>query len=120
MRDVDEKEVGRQWSRKLLHALNCGMEWDDKQGGKDWCQHVLYEDLVSDPIEAVRGIYAHSGEELDPLHESLMHAYMKNRPQNAFGRHRYDMNDFDMTIESIDEDFGDYCARYGVPRETRD
>ncbi|MEE3331291.1 MAG: sulfotransferase [Myxococcota bacterium] len=119
-RNVDPKEVGRQWSRKLLHALNCGMEWDDQRGNKDWCQHVLYEDLMRDPVGTVRGIYAYAGEELDPLHEALMLAYIENRPQNAFGRHRYDMNDFEMTTEGIDEAFGSYSARYEVPRETRD
>lgn len=117
--DVDPVAVGSHWSAKLLHALECGMKWDDAQSDKHWCHHLLYEDIMADPVEAVRGIYQYAGEELDPLHESLMRAFMGNRPQNAFGRHRYDLDDFGLTTEGIDEAFGPYVSRFGVPRETR-
>ena len=75
---------------------------------------------MSDPIEAVRALYAHFGEELQPLHEKRMRVWMDTRPQETFGRHRYDMQDFGFTPGGIDEMFSDYRKRFGVPDETRD
>ena len=95
------------------------MEHDDAQQGKPWCHHLLYEDLMKDPIDAVRGLYAHFGEELMPLHEKRMRVWMATRPQNTFGRHSYDMRDFGFTPEGLDEMFAAYCERFDVSDETR-
>lgn len=116
----DPVATGRAWQHKLQLAVERGMEYDARQGGKEWCHHLLYEDLMRDPIEAVRGIYAHFGEDLMPLHEKRMRAWMQTRPQNTFGRHRYDMRDFGFTPEGLDEAFASYVGRFGVPTETRD
>jgi hypothetical protein len=67
----------------------------------------------------VRGIYAHFGRDLDPLHEKRMRVWMATRPQDTFGRHRYAMRDFGFTPEGLDEMFADYCERFDVPSETR-
>ena len=85
-----------------------------------WCAHVRYEDVMKDPIEAVRRIYAHFGEALDPLHERRMRVWMRDRPQSHYGRHRYDPADFGLRLEALDEQYGAYREQFGVPRETRD
>jgi len=117
---VDPVAVGRSWADKLQFAVERGMAHDDTAGGKEWCHHLLYEDLMKDPVEAVRGIYAHFGQDLMPLHERRMRVFMRTRPQNTFGRHRYDMRDFGFTAEKLDEQFENYTRRFGVPTETRD
>ncbi len=116
---VDPASVGAAWLHKLHLAVSRGIEFDERAAGRAWCHHLLYEDLMDDPIEAVRGIYASFGEELSPLHEASMRAWMRNRPQSRFGRHRYDLRDFGFTRDAIDERFADYCKRFGVPREAR-
>jgi hypothetical protein len=117
---ADPIATGRAWAHKLLLAVTRGVEHDDRQGGKAWCHHLMYEDLMKDPVEAVRGIYAHFGEELSSLHERRIRVWMATRPQDTFGRHRYDMRDFGFTPEGLDEMFAGYCDRFGVPSETRE
>jgi len=117
---ADPVAAGREWANKLLLAVSRGIRHDEAQQGKAWCHHLLYEDLMTDPVEAVRGLYAHFGEDLDPLHEERMKVWMATRPQETFGRHRYDMRDFGFTAEGIDEMFSDYSVRFDVPNETRD
>ena len=116
---ADPVAVGREWAQQLHLGVTRGMEHDDAQQGKPWCHHLLYEDLMKDPISAVRGLYAHFGEELMPLHEERMRVWMATRPQNTFGRHSYDMRDFGFTPEGLDEMFAAYCERFDVPNETR-
>jgi hypothetical protein len=118
MSRVEVSEVAPEWEHKLFYGLSQGMAYD-AEAEQGWCAHVLYENLLDDPIATVRGIYAHHGDELDPLHERRMQVWMRDRPQNHYGRHRYDMEEFGFTPEGLDERFGPYREQFGVPRETR-
>ena len=43
-------------------------------------------------------------------------AFLEHRPQDAFGRHRYDPADFGWTYAGLDAEFGDYIERTGSRR----
>ena len=58
------------------------------------------------PGGAVRTLYAGFGEEVSPLHARRMQAFLEHRPQDAFGRHRYDPADFGWTYAGLAEEFG--------------
>ena len=58
------------------------------------------------------------GEEVGPLHARRMHAFLEHRPQDAFGRHRYDPADFGWTYAGLAAEFADYTERYHI--ETAD
>jgi hypothetical protein len=46
-----------------------------------------------------------------------MTALLRDRPKDAFGRHRYDPADFGWTYAEINEEFTDYVSRYDVRPE---
>jgi len=114
---TDPVGVGAYWSNKVEGALARAMDFDARQAGMDWCSHVRYADLMTDPIETVRGIYAHFGEVVHPLHERRMAVWMRDRGQDAFGRHGYAYADFGLDSEAIDARYAAYRERYDVPRE---
>lgn len=116
-RDVDPVKVGSAWNDKLYRGISRGMEFDDKQGGARWCSHLLYRELMDDPIAAVRRIYAEFDTELHPLHVRRMETWMNMRGQSAFGRHGYDPKDFGLDNESIRARYADYISRYDIPSE---
>jgi hypothetical protein len=72
---------------------------------------------MADPVAAVRGLYAHFGEEVSPLHVRRMETWMRDRPQDVHGRHRYQLADFGFTREGLDERYETYRKRFGVPSE---
>ena len=115
---VDPLAVGREWRHKLHHGIRRGMDFDDRQGGRAWCHHLLYADLMRDPVEALTRLYAHFGRELLPLHRRRIEMWMAQRSQDTFGRHGYDPADFGFDEQTFEADYGEYAARYGVPRET--
>ncbi|MFT5444601.1 MAG: hypothetical protein ACI8W3_003658, partial [Myxococcota bacterium] len=94
-----------------------GMAFDDTQAGARWCSHLLYKELMDDPIAAVRRVYAEFDTEVHPLHVKRMEAWMQARGQSAFGRHGYDPADFGLDEDDIRARYGDYIARYGIPAE---
>ena len=115
---VDPMAVGRDWNRKLHLAVTRGIAFDRGQEGRPWCHHLQYADLMRDPIAAVRNLYAHFGLELHPLHERRMQVWMNDRPQEHFGRHRYDGADFGFSREGLSEQYADYRERFAVPSES--
>ena len=76
-----------------------------------------YDDLVTDPVQTVRELYRGFGDEVSAEHASAMSAHLKDRPKDAFGRHRYDPADFGWTYADINEEFSDYTTRYEVRPE---
>ena len=117
-RSPDPLAIGSEWNDKMHLAVSRGLEFDTRQNGAPWCHHLQYADLVSDPVEAVRQIYASFGEAVHPLHEERMRVWMRDRPQETFGRHGYDMADFGLQPDPLRERYADYCRRFDIPPET--
>jgi len=112
----DPKRVAEEWLGKARHAIESGMQFDDERDS-GWCDHIRYVDLISDPIGVVKKIYARYGEEVGPLHERRMHAWMRDRSRESTGRHLYDPADFGWNYDALTEQFHVYQDRYDVPRE---
>ncbi len=113
---VDPVAVGREWDDKLHLAVERGRSFDQAQSDA-WCSHLLYHDLMADPIGAVRRIYDEQKTELHPLHVRRMEVWMRSRGQDAFGRHGYEADDFGLSLPAIRERYADYIAHYAIPEE---
>jgi hypothetical protein len=109
----DPRPTAEEWKRKCHLALDRATAFDH-QAGPGWCQHVHYDDLLADPVGAVATLYERCGETLSDLHVRRMQAYLRDRPQDAFGRHRYDPVDFGWTYPGLAEEFASYIDRYQV------
>ena len=118
-RNPDPVAVGREWNRELAAGVHKGMEFD-AQASPDWCAHLLYEELMEDPIGALRQIYTLFGDELRDDHAEAIRDWLARRPQSTFGRHRYDARDFGMDTDEIAATFAHYTERFHIPQESRD
>ena len=112
----DPRPTAEEWRRKALLAVARGMAFD-AGAPAGWCRHVAYQALLDDPVAAVEGIYAHFGDAVGPLHRRRMQAWMRERHQTAFGRHRYAPADFGWSYDEIAEQFKAYRERFAIPRE---
>jgi Sulfotransferase family len=110
---TDPRPTAEEWKRKCAFALNSAMSFDARSS-QGWCQHVHYEALLADPVESVRELYRRFGVELGSLHAKRMRAFLAHRPQDVFGRHRYDPGDFGWTYAGLAAEFGDYVEHYGI------
>jgi hypothetical protein len=109
----DPRPTAEEWKRKCGFALRSAMAFD--QAANDgWCQHLHYDALMADPVEAVCQLYRSFGEEVGSLHVRRMRSFLADRPADAFGRHRYDPADFGWTYAGLAEEFADYTERYGI------
>jgi len=109
----DPRPTAEEWKRKCAFAIGSATAFDERSE-PDWCRHLHYEDLLADPVEAVRGLYAEFDEEVSDVHARRMRAFLDQRPQDAFGRHVYDPADFGWTYAGLAEEFAGYTQRYGI------
>ena len=116
--DVDPIAVGGDWRAKLKHAVDRGMAYDDT-ASEGWCVHVAYDEMMKDPLETVRRIYRHFGDEPSRLHERRVEAWVAERHQSVHGRHGYDPADFGFSYESLAEEFSAYRDRFKIAPEKR-
>ena len=109
----DPRPTAEEWRRKCAFALRSAMSFDEK-AREGWCQHLHYDALVTDPVASVQALYRQFDEEVGPLHASRMHAFLEHRPQDRYGRHRYDPDDFGWTYADLAAEFAEYIQRYHV------
>ena len=110
---TDPRPTAEEWKRKCGFALRSAMAFDET-APDGWCEHIHYDALIADPVETVRRLYDSLGEEVGSLHARRMHAFLADRPQDAFGRHRYDPADFGWTYPGLATEFKDYTERYRI------
>lgn len=115
---IDPRAVGAEWLAKLKHAIDRGMAFDAK-AEPGWCVHVHYDEIMRDPVAAMRRIYAHFDEAPSPLHERRIAAWLREKPQTAEGRHVYDPLDFGFSYGELAEIWRPYRERYDIRSETR-
>ena len=112
------RAVGAEWLQKLKFAVDRGMAFDDK-AKPGWCVHIHYDELMREPLAAMRRLYGHFGEAPSRLHERRIEAWLREKPQTADGKHVYDPVDFGFSYGELAEIWRPYRERYDVRRETR-
>ena len=75
---------------------------------------VRYDDLVSDPLNVVREIYDHFGQEMPDEMAARIADWLARNPQHKHGPHRYTPEQFGLTAEEIRSTMRPYCERFGL------
>jgi hypothetical protein len=81
--------------------------------------HVRYRDLVSDPVETLRGFYERYEIPFGPDTEGAMREYLKNNRADRYGKFRYSTDVIDADIEALHAALAPYRERFGVEIERK-
>ncbi|TQM33653.1 sulfotransferase family protein [Nocardia bhagyanarayanae] len=74
---------------------------------------VYYDDFVADPIGTVGSVYRHFDIPLSAEAEAAMAAlHTESTSGAARPSHRYSLDDFGLTVDQVDERFGEYRAAH--------
>jgi Sulfotransferase family len=80
---------------------------------------VQYADLIADPLRTVEGIYADCGTELDTGAHDAIATYASAHRMGEFGNHEYEICDFGLDPNELEDRFRGYIDRYDVTLESR-
>lgn len=79
---------------------------------------IHYEDLIAQPIDTVRKIYQDFGISWSQEFEHAMIVWLRDNPQNKYGRHNYTLEEFGLKRETIEKRYEEYNAILIKPLET--
>lgn len=114
--DVDAKEVARHWVKKVRRMMSLSIEVRKKLGDDNFID-ISYYDLIDDPIEQLKSIYQKAGIPFDEKSINAATNTSKKNVQNRYGKHIYHLEDFDLSKEKIESEYGFYREAYAIPNE---
>lgn len=115
--EVDVLQFSAHWQRKVGRLIDRSLKSRTPENSGRFID-VAYNDLIGDPIGELRRIYLHAGVAFDEEVEQNALQLLERQVQHKFGRHSYRLEDFGMSREQIERDFGFYRERYAIPYET--
>jgi len=78
---------------------------------------VHFHHLMRDPVGTVQAAYRHLGLEFTDTFAQAIRTYLKEKPREKFGKHRYAATDYGLTDDDLRERFRFYTDHYGVELE---
>lgn len=70
--------------------------------------HILYTDMVADPVKCIKGLYEKLGASFtEETSEGIM-KYVREHPQGKHGKHRYTLEEYGLHKESLKNTFKKY------------
>jgi hypothetical protein len=78
---------------------------------------VLYDDLVTKPIDTVHRLYNHFGLTWSEEFEQAMLTWLHDNPQGKQGRNTYTLEEFGLTNDAIEQRYADYIKMFLNPRQ---
>ncbi|MEM6723291.1 MAG: sulfotransferase [Bacteroidota bacterium] len=73
---------------------------------------ISYYDLIKDPMQEIERIYAFLGYELTPSAKAAMEKTRSSNKKHKYGKHQYQLSDFNLTEVEINQKFAQYLDRY--------
>ncbi|MEM7436701.1 MAG: sulfotransferase [Myxococcota bacterium] len=114
--EVDPHRVASHWLRKIELMATRAMATRDRVHDEGFVD-VSYYDLIKDPIPEVERIYEAAGIALSDEARAAMEASRRVNKQHKYGRHKYAIEDFDLTRDDVESKIARYRERFQVPYE---
>jgi Sulfotransferase family len=117
--EVDPRKVAREAWRYWAEAMAKFLRDRDRFLASERICDLKYADIRHDPMDAVRYIYAYFGWPFSAVAEECIERSLRNQPREQNGFHRYQPSQFKLDMMDREQDFGAYCARFGLTPERR-
>jgi len=109
--DLDP-EFGKRITHLVAEFANRGVQtmknYENVPADKQPFYNVEYAEMVKDPLRVIRGIYKQYGLTLSEEAEQRMQSWLAGNPQHKHGKHRYSMEEYNITKEDIKQQMQPY------------
>jgi len=73
---------------------------------------IRYQELIADPVATIGDIYRRFGWDFTPQSADAILGWLRDNPAGKHGKHRYDLDDFGLTVDDIRDVYADYIEAY--------
>jgi hypothetical protein len=110
---VDKESIARELSILWAETLESFMRTRENLPGEQFFD-LHFEEILRDPIDAVRRLYHHFGNDLSKETETRMREFLALNPKDKHGRHLYTLEQFGLDpVEEIPR-FRNYRERFQI------
>lgn len=111
--EVDPVEVGPECSRRWAEAIGRALRSRDRGcAPAERFLDLYYDDLVANPVGAVRKVYDHFDLPFPQDMEQRIGDFYRRNPKDRFGTHRYSLEQFGMNREEEMRRYAAYRERF--------
>ena len=115
--DQVSAEIGaNHWLRKNSYMMDKALKFWNKNNNNQTL-HISYYDMLKNPMEEMKKIYAFVDLEFDDATAQNLMAVDQVNKQNKYGIHKYALTDFNLTKEDIENAFKLYRTTFNIPYE---
>lgn len=112
--DIDINFMRCKWPLQLGLHVQRPLEMARQRPGDIY--NLNYDDLMADPLLAMRKVYAWLGDEWTDAAERGMNQWLEANPQNRFGSHDYSLEEWGFTRDEIEPYFAEYLQTHPVAK----
>ncbi|RPI02972.1 MAG: hypothetical protein EHM71_14935, partial [Zetaproteobacteria bacterium] len=106
-------EVGPECSRRWAEAIGRALRSRDRGcAPAERFLDLYYDDLVANPVGAVRKVYGHFDLPFPQDMEQRIGDFYRRNPKDRFGTHRYSLEQFGMNREEEMRRYAAYRERF--------
>lgn len=109
---VDIDAIRTEWTRILTLSTEKFLQACDLFGAEGFV-HVPFARMMDDPAGVVRDIYQRADVPFGEASADAVASWNRSNPQHKDGKHSYDLSDFGLTADDVEELFAAYLARFG-------
>ena len=115
VRQTNPREIGAQVAARWIEGARQLIAFDQRPDVREADKiQVQYDDLIRDPLAAIRLIYDQFGYALSTQAEAAMRAFMAAAPRGGYGKNRYATARFGINPNHLRPDFAAYTEYFGV------
>jgi hypothetical protein len=117
-RHVDRLEIGCQESERWLEGTRHMIQAAEADKSGRSTAHVLYSDLVADPLGTVEGLYARLGLRLPGATADRIRQATTDEPSGGYGVNRYRLEEYGLDPAAEREKFAEYTEYFSIRPES--
>jgi hypothetical protein len=114
--DVDMEGMGRNVMAQMALHVDRPLRARDRIGD-DRFFHMYYHEMMADPLDVMRRIYAWAGDELIADVEAAMRQWLADHPQDKFGVNSYRLDQYGLTVDMLKPMFAEYLSAFDIELE---
>jgi hypothetical protein len=115
--DIDYEAMGRNAVRQMKAHVERPLRARERLGD-DRFFHMYYHDMMRDPMEVMRNLYAWAGDPLTADAETRMKTWLADHPQDRFALNAYTLDQYGLSVEMLEPVFGEYLSTFDIELES--
>ncbi|GBG36793.1 sulfotransferase family protein [Mycobacterium montefiorense] len=113
---IDSEAMGRNAMWQMRYHVDRPLRARERIGD-DRFFHMYYHEMMRDPMDVMRRIYAWAGDPLTTEAEASMRNWLAEHPQDRFALNSYSLDQYGLSVEQLEPVFAEYLDTFDIELE---